>query len=169
MEQYTPDIEISVHTEDAMNYYEELTMALYDWWPEHTYSTKLGIPFKPTRSFFELAAQHKSLIVVILRQKETKVLAGAYIGVLQKFLHNQDVSMCSELVWFLDKKFQNKKISGALLGAVEKVLSLSGIEIMTCSIAHLESEPEEVTQKKIAAMGRIGYNKTDTVFYKRLL
>lgn len=162
------DIVAEVHVDDAMDYYDEITAHICDWWENHAYFTKLNIQFKPAKEFFKAAIESKSLILIILRQKSTKNLMGAYIGVLQKFLHNQDVTMCSEVIWFLNQAYQNKQCSGLLLGTVENVLKQYQIDMMTCSIAHLDNEPEEVTQKKIASLGRIGYNKTDTIFYKRI-
>ncbi len=163
------DITIETHFDDAMDFYEEIVMHIYDWWPQHAYFTRLNIPFKPAKEFFKAAIDAKALILVVLRQKETKILVGAYVGVLQKFLHNQDISMCSEIIWFLDPAFQQKHYSAALLTTVEATLKRFNIQLVTCSIAHLDAEPEEVTQKKIVGLGKLGYNKTDTIFYKRIV
>lgn len=164
----TSAVETYIHTTDAMDYYDEVMEFANSWWDNHAYSTKLGISFRPAKPFFEEAAKNNALFGIFLREPETKKLIAAYVGVFQHFIYNPSVLMVNEVFWFVVQDHRQKALAAVLLGTVNDQLKQWGIEIMTCSIAHLENEPKEITDKKIASLERIGYNSTDTILYKRV-
>ncbi len=162
------DYDIVISTDDVMDNYYEVIETAFNWWEKHAYSTKLGVPFKPAKSVFQNAADAHALFAVFIRHKTSQQIVAAYVATFQQFIFNPDFSMASELFWYVEESERQKSLSGLLLTAVSAYLKKQNINLMTCSIAHLDSESSEITNKKIASLEKAGYNKTDTILYKRI-
>jgi hypothetical protein len=162
------EYDIVLSTDEVMDNYYEVLETAYNWWERHAYSTKLRIPFKPYKAAFQAAADAKSLFAVFIRHKNTQQIVAAYVAVKQEFIFNPSFRMASELFWYVEESERQKHLSILLLTAVGDCLKEQNCELMTCSIAHLDSEEVEITNKKIASLEKAGYNKTDTILYKRI-
>ncbi len=158
--------QIQVERHDSMKLYNEIIEEASKFWEEHAWSTALKIPFAPKREVFKALCERNLILSVVLRLNGK--LIGAYVGALDSFVYNPDLTCASEIFWFIIKEHRKTPAAVRLLQAVQQALKEINVDLMTCSIAHINTESQEITNKKIDGLGRLGYNKTDTVFYKRV-
>jgi len=110
---------------------DEVIAQCATWWDDSKFYKDSGIEYNISKEFFK--SVEASLLGIMGRDKDGK-LGAFYLGSVQPFMFNHEISQCSEIVWNIHDDLQGGQVLSELLISVDAFMRINNIDIWSVSL-----------------------------------
>ena len=138
---------------------DEIIEMSRSWWYESKFYKDWNIEFDLDYDMFNSTKDH--ILILVGRDKEGKI-GAYYVGCLQNYGFNKNMTYAHEIVWHVRKDLQGGKVVHSLLVAIQTVMESLGIKFWTLC---LPNEPRYNRTQDL--LENMGYKFQDKTFIRK--